>query len=199
MTSTTAQQDRSFLDQIKADLISRGVNLDVTLAPEIQEVLNELPTIVQVLMGYFTTSIPVLSENPETFDQACASLGIIQQRMDYASYQYERIHPLYNALKEQRDSISQFALLNLDQLRLLKTADMRDAALQYILKSHNRFLLKLDELYSLISSVKENLKNAHFNLKLQSDMITAKNSRYHGSGQVANAPGFAGGGRNSQQ
>ncbi|MCW6598725.1 hypothetical protein [Yersinia ruckeri] len=195
MTSTT-QQERSFLDQIKADLIARQINLEVTLEPAVAEVMKELPTLATTLMGYFTTNTPTLTDDPATYDQACATLGIIQQRLDYASYQYERIHPLYNAIKEQRDAIKNYALINLESLRTLKTADLREAALAYLLKEHNRFLIKMDEIYSLIASVKENLKNAHFTIKLQVDLLSSRNTRYHGAGNVSNAPGFAGGGRN---
>lgn len=196
MTSTT-QQERSFLDQIKADLIARGIQLEVTLEPAVQEVLMELPSLSTTLMGYFTTNTPTLTDDPLTYDEACGTLGVIQQRLDYASYQYERIHPLYNAIKEQRDAIKNYALINLDSLRTLKTADLREAALAYLLKEHNRFLIKMDEIYSLIASVKDNLKNAHFTIKLQVDLLNSKNTRYHGAGRVASAPGFDGGGRNS--
>ncbi|TPG60068.1 hypothetical protein [Ewingella americana] len=196
---TSPSQDRSFLDSILADLMARGVNVKVTLEPSIQEILTETPEMTRVLMGYFTTAVPVLDEDPASFVKAGECLGMIQQRLDYASYQYERIHPLYNAIKEQQQNIRHFAILNLDELRSLKTVDLRDAAISYLTKDHLRFLTKLDEVYSLIASVKENLKNAHFSLKLQMDLINCKNTRYHGAGQLASAPGSAGVGRTGSQ
>lgn len=176
----------NFLDALKNELAKAKV-FDALTNEKTVKMMESLPGYVSEFVGYCNTQMVVLDQD-EDFDKAAKLLGSYQQRLDRLAHVYVSYLPLYNNVTNLKSMASAHLQINhKDNLKILSNAELRNAAIAFILSDFDNVLTPLEEMYDIIGQCRTLLDKATLNIRLQLQLKEYKSTRHFGSKHIAGA------------
>lgn len=180
----TSSTEGNFLKLLKGRIEAEGMFAALNDEKLTSIVEIEVPAWISEFTQYIGAAVAPVLDEPDDFNQAQSSLAELQRQLNRLTYCYVTMLPIYRRLQHSRDMVSSYIMLEVTEVKQLKSAEMRTAATNYILSEFNDFLAQLDELYDIIEHVKLHVNKATFNLKMQMDLLEGKKNLYRGSSRV---------------
>jgi len=164
----------NFLDKIKEDLDAHGV-FDSLKNSDFTTIVLEttIPAYTMEFIGYSSTNVPVLNA-PEDYIEAMKALGDLQRHLDRITYAYTSLLSTKNSLKELRSLAASHIQVNVNEVKVLKSKDLRDAAVIYVLKDFDQLISKVEEFYEIMAHTSININKAMYTIKGQIDLQSAR-------------------------
>jgi hypothetical protein len=176
-------QEGNFLDLLKSKLNSVGL-LDALKDPKITTLVDEtIPAWVGEFAGYIgatNTLIPALHA-PDDYTKAQDAQAQMQRQLDRLTRCYVDHLPVYQSLQQSHKLANYYIQVEVNEVKALKNADMRSAAINYVLDDYTEALAALDMLYDTISQVRTHIEKANLGLNMQLRLVEGRHFSIHGA------------------
>lgn len=178
MSEAPLSNEGNFLKTLKARLEQEGV-FAALRDPSVAILFDKtIPEWIREFTGYIGgNEIPELI-NPNDFDRAQKLTPTIQQRLDRIGYCYITHLELYSKIKSGRNNLSAYVSIEVAEVARLKSADMRTAAIGYILSEYDEKLEMLNQLYDIIEQIRANLNKVGLGINTQIKLYETKARNY---------------------
>lgn len=181
-----ASGEANFLRQLKTDLKDAGLYNALTDQTRDYVLRVGIPGLIMECGQYFSCQIPTIKE-PADCDKAIDTIGTLQSWLDRLVTMYSQHLQWYYHVKQLRDNAAAYVSVNVKEVKALKSNELRQAAISYVLEDFDILLLKMDEFYDIVEQCRSNINRALANLRLQLDMFNTKGAIMMGAGRVAHA------------
>lgn len=180
MSDAPLSNEGNFLKRMK-DTLEKDGHFDAMRDPKVIETIDkEVPDWIREFTGYLGgNGVPQLAL-PADFDQTQSLNTLVQSRQDRLAYCYLLMLPMYQKIRQARDLLAAYINIEVNEVSKLKNADMRAAAVNYILDEFNEKLQQLDMLYDVIEQVRATLNKVSFSIDRQMRLFDTKTRIFNG-------------------
>lgn len=182
MTDLPANQSQegNFLDLLKSKLDSVGL-LDALKDPKIITLVDEtIPAWIGEFAGYIgSVVVPALHE-PGDYTKAQDAQATMQRQLDRLTRCYVDHLPVYQGLQQAHKLANYYIQVEVNEVKALKNADMRSAAINYVLDDYTEALGALDMLYDTITQLRTHIEKANLGMNMQLRLVEGRATAMHG-------------------
>lgn len=186
MTDLPANQSQegNFLDLLRNKLDQMNL-LAAVKDQKIKTLVEEtVPAWIQEFAGYIgSVETPALHE-PQDYTKAQDAQATMQRQLDRLTRCYVDHLLTYQGLQKAKSLASYYVQIEVNEVKALKNADQRAAAVNYVLDDFTEALGALDQLYDVIAQLRMHIEKANLGINLQMKLVEGKASLKHGSNRV---------------